>query len=727
MGEYVVLGYACIRLRNQWTRGGVARGGTVGGMSSEEARRRAASAPGPATVEDLAARLTGLPDREIAALLLARPDLLSPPSPSFTALAARAAGRTSTDLALAQLDAAAIAVAEGLIGLTGQADPVSADDLAALLADRLSLPLGTVADRLSQLSRLALTISNRPAPGLAEALAPDVSAWPPPVESLTGPNPDSLTVIAPATIAAESAQRAEEAVRLVTALLREWLREPGPLLRTGGVGVRPLARTAEALGLAPAQAATIIEIAAAANLLGLDDDGAAWLPAAPALDWLSHDDAPPLPERWAGLATAWASSARTPWLVGSRGEDGALRAVLGDAAEAPWARSLRRRVLALLAALPDGASATPGFVRAALTAARPRRPIPEGAITAILAEAELLGVTGAGALSGAGRALAEYERAGAEADTAPLAALEDALAADLPEPVPMLLVQSDLTAIVPGRPVAPLAALLERSAVVESRGGALTLRFTPDSVRGALDAGLSAEEILDALGAYSPAPLPGALETLVEDAARRHGAIRVRPVASILRVPDPATAAGLLAESRLAGLGLDEVAPGILTATASAGRVLRELRATGLAPAPEDEHGRLVIDGIAGAGARGRDGAPEPTRPGQSVPSRRRVPTSRELAVMVGRMRAGQEALTAAGPAVAVNDPVHALAVLRQGQASRSLLRLRLAGPDGEVQERRVRVRAVEPGRVRLADVVRETELTVAVHRIVSVEPLSRG
>ena len=41
---------------------------------------------------------------------------------------------------------------------------------------------------------------------------------------------------------------------------------------------------------------------------------------------------------------------------------------------------------------------------------------------------------------------------------------------------------------------------------------------------------------------------------------------------------------------------------------------------------------------------------------------------------------------------------------------------------DGAVQERQVRVMAVEPGRVRLRDVVRETELTVAVHRIVSVE-----
>ena len=69
----------------------------------------------------------------------------------------------------------------------------------------------------------------------------------------------------------------------------------------------------------------------------------------------------------------------------------------------------------------------------------------------------------------------------------------------------------------------------------------------------------------------------------------------------------------------------------------------------------------------------------------------------------------------------AATDPVHSLALLRQAQTSRTHLQLRLAGSDGAVQERRVRVLAVEPGRVRIADVVRQTELTVAVHRIVSV------
>lgn len=395
-------------------------------------------------------------------------------------------------------------------------------------------------------------------------------------------------------------------------------------------------------------------------------------------------------------------------------------------------------------------------MRAALTWQSPRRTIPGGAISAVLAEAETLGVTGGGALTEAGRILARRaaasldeqdtgvsgrpggpggptdpgdadraEEAGGEAHAEPLSddealtALEAALAADLPAAVEMILVQSDLTAIVPGRPAPELATLLERTSVVESRGGALTVRFTPESVRGALDVGYRAEEITQELGRYSPAPLPDSLSVLIQDAARHHGAVRVRAVSALLRIGDEATAAGLLAEPRLRDLGLDQVAPGILVATASAGQVLRELRATGLAPVTEDANGHLVVGPATAQQARR---APEPTRPGSEHSARRRRPGRRELTTLVGRLRVGQEALQAAGETAVATDPVHALAVLRQAQSSRSRLRLSLAGPDGAVQERQVRVMAVEPGRVRLRDVVRETELTVAVHRIVSVE-----
>ena len=851
-----------------------------------------------ASTQDLAVHLTALPDREVAALLVARPDLAAPPSSSFLALATRAGAPGSIEHTLAGLDAPTLAVAEAVVALSrpdesrraggagpskvtegieaagdglaevaenGQdggvggepaggepaddetvghpaGNPANPDhtDLAGLVAAHLPLPAEQVTNALEHLGRLALVIEGRPVAALEAAFGPhpfglgpwaaeplsteqlpptleelsedtaggkpvvpaasvemlQALTWGPPAgtlraggtapgaapliergwlerssdahgrtrfilprqvalalrgghltrEPLTAPEASDLETVGADVVASEASFHAEETVRLVAALLEEWGREGGTIRRTGGVSARALARTADALGLEADAAARIIEIAAGAGLLGLDDDGTTWVPSSQAAGWLTDS----LPQRWAPLALAWSGSARTPWLTGTRDDDGTLRAVLSPDLEAGWAARLRARVLALLGDLPPGASATPAFVRAALTWQSPRRTIPGGAISAVLAEAETLGITGGGALTEAGRILARRaaasldeqdpglsggptdpgdagraEEAGGEAYAEPLSddealtALEAALAADLPAAVEMILVQSDLTAIVPGRPAPELAALLERTSVVESRGGALTVRFTPESVRGALDVGYRAEEITQEIGRYSPTPLPDSLSVLIQDAARHHGAVRVRAVSALLRIGDEATAAGLLAEPRLRDLGLDQVAPGILVATASAGQVLRELRATGLAPVTEDASGHLVVGPATAQQARR---APEPTRPGSEHSVRRRRPGRRELTTLVGRLRVGQEALQAAGETAVATDPVHALAVLRQAQSSRSRLRLSLAGPDGAVQERQVRVMAVEPGRVRLRDVVRETELTVAVHRIVSVE-----
>ena len=852
-----------------------------------------------ASTQDLAVHLTALPDREVAALLVARPDLAAPPSSSFLALATRAGAPGSIEHALAGLDAPTLAVAEAVVALSrpeesgraggagptevaevvgnrrgggaggasgepaggaplgepadhpatpadpaDKADRASLDcaDLVGLVAAHLPLPAEQVTEALEHLGRLALVIEGRPLAALETAFGPHLFGlgpwaaeplsaeqlpptleelsedaaggggkpvipaasvemlqaltWGPPAgtlraggtapgaapliergwlerssdahgrtrfilprqvalalrgrrltrEPLTTPEAGDLETVGADVVASEASFHAEEVVRIVAALLEEWGREGGTIRRTGGVSARALARTADALGLEADAAARIIEMAASAGLLGLDEDGTTWVPSSLAAGWLTDS----LPQRWAPLALAWSGSARTPWLTGTRDDDGTLRAVLSPDLEAGWAARLRARVLALLGDLPPGTSATPAFVRAALTWQSPRRLIPGGAISAVLAEAETLGIIGGGALTEAGRILARRaaaslderdpglsggpidpgdagraEEAGGEAHAEPLSddqaltALEAALAADLPAAVEMILVQSDLTAIVPGRPAPELASLLERTSVVESRGGALTVRFTPEAVRGALDVGYRAEEITQEIGRYSPTPLPDSLSVLIQDAARHHGAVRVRAVSALLRVGDEATAAGLLAEPRLKDLGLDQVAPGILVATASAGQVLRELRATGLAPVTEDASGHLVVGPATAQQARR---APEPTRPGSEHSVRRRRPGRRELTTLVGRLRVGQEALQAAGETAVATDPVHALAVLRQAQSSRSRLRLSLAGPDGAVQERQVRVMAVEPGRVRLRDVVRETELTVAVHRIVSVE-----
>ena len=697
-----------------------------------------------AGVEELAVHLTALSDVALASLLAARPDLIAPPSPSLTSLAARAGARPSVERALTDLDAPALDVARAVL-VTGSQDP-------AALAAALGADEEAVAVRLEQLTRLCLltaagpvgglvealrpgpgavsatgtSASSAPAPGAAASRASPAAAPAPGAEALPalsrGPDPAELDVQDAAAVADQCARAAEELVRLTSALLAEWGRESAPILRSGGVGARALARTAQALDLEPATAATLIELTASAGLLGLDAEGEAWVPARPAADWTRAE----LPERWARLAAAWTGSARTPWLVGTRSDDGSLRPVLGDDVEAPWARRLRRRILTLLEGLPEGAAATPTWVRAALTHARPRRPVPAGAVTAVLAEAELLGATGGGSLTRPGRVLArslpsapDEPPAQAQDDAALLEALEAALARDLPTPVETLLVQSDLTAVVPGRPAPVLAELLERAGAVESRGGALTVRFTAESVRGALDAGLSADELVEALERFTPGPLPSALTVLIDDVARRHGAVRVRGVSSLLRAPDPAVAAGLIANARLRDLELAEAAPGVLVSTAPPGRVLRELREAGLAPVLEDANGRLLLAPGAADGAR-RDAPPESHRPGAGGPVRRRRPTAGDLAAHVGRMRAGEKERAGAP---AATDPVHVLALLRQARAARARLRLRLAVGDGSVQERTVRVLAVESGRARLADLDRQTELTAALHRIVSVEP----
>ena len=712
--------------RARETTGGPPRTGRPGAVPPDATGAGPASAPRTAGVEELAVHLTALSDAELASLLAARPDLISPPSPSLTSLAARAGARPSVERALADLDAPALDAARAVL-VTGSRDPAAL--AAALGGDEGGVDEEAVAAGLEQLTRLCLLTAAGPVTGLVEALRPAPAA-----ASATGaagaalpapsraPDPAELDVQDAAVVADQCARAAEELVRLTSALLAEWGREGAPILRSGGVGARALARTAQALDLAPAATATLIELTASAGLLGLDAEGEAWVPARPAADWARAE----LPERWARLAAAWAGSARTPWLVGTRSDDGSLRPVLGDDVEAPWARRLRRRILMLLETLPEGASATPTWVRAALTHARPRRPVPAGAVTAVLAEAELLGATGGGSLTRPGRVLArsltrasDEPSARTQADAALLEALEAALARDLPTPVETLLVQSDLTAVVPGRPAPVLAELLERAGAVESRGGALTVRFTAESVRGALDAGLSADELVEALERFTPGPLPSALTVLIDDVARRHGAVRVRGVSSLLRVPDPAVAAGLIADARLRDLELAEAAPGVLASTAPPGRVLRKLREAGLAPVLEDAGGRLLLAPGAADGVR-RGAPPESHRPGTGGPVRRRRPTVGDLAAHVGRMRAGEKERAGAP---AATDPVHVLALLRQARAARTRLRLRLAAGDGGVQERTVRVLAVESGRARLADLDRETELTAALHRIVSVEP----
>ncbi|MFC0713828.1 helicase-associated domain-containing protein [Cellulomonas biazotea] len=401
---------------------------------------------------------------------------------------------------------------------------------------------------------------------------------------------------AAALVAAESAAAGEHVVRLVARVAHLWERQPAPVLRSGGLGVRELRRVAATLEVDEAEAAFVVELAGAAGLVADDgEESPSFVPTLELDDWTALD----VPQRWSALARTWLATPRTPWLVGGRDERGAVRAALDPELHRAWAPRLRSAVLQVLADVPEGVAPTAHQVLDTLRWRTPRSVPPASAVTAVLAEAGRLGVVGAGALSPAGRALLAAT-AGAPAgdgdrrDAAPDDPVGAALAAALPAAVGEILLQGDLTGIVPGRPSPELEALLDATAHVESRGGALTVRFTPDSVRAALDGGATADQVLADLAAHARGVVPQPLVYLVRDAARRHGRLRAGTASSYVRADDPALLAGLVDDPRLADLGLVALAPTVLAAQASTRELVDALRTHGLAPVTEGPDGEVL-------------------------------------------------------------------------------------------------------------------------------------
>src|SRR5699024_11490842 len=132
--------------------------------------------------------------------------------------------------------------------------------------------------------------------------------------------------------------------------------------------------------------------------------------------------------------------------------------------------------------------------------------------------------------------------------------------------------------------------LVASTAVIESHGHGLTVRFTPDSVGSAIERGLEAEELLSRLRAHSPTPLPQALEYLIADAARRHGSVRVGAAGAYVRADAPELAA-LVADPRL---GLRSLAPTVAASVREPDTLLRVLRETGSPAVAESRSGEVL-------------------------------------------------------------------------------------------------------------------------------------
>lgn len=838
----------------------------------------------PAAPRSLAEALRNRDDASLAALLRARPDLITPVPTDLTQLATRAGTRASVVRALERLDRFALQTAEAL---AVAADPAGYDELLGLMSgdggdpavtaalpralgtlreqalvwgddDRLRLvrtarellapspqhpsPTGlgptvqeatagmspgriqeivtavglpSTHDSVSAVASLTALYGDRArmAALLAEAPAEsrevlDRLVWGPPYGQVTAdpaprlrwlldrglllptapgtvvlprevalhlrggrahraaePLPPALEVTAthrPQVVDATAAGQAYTALATVEELLKDW-DEGGPaVLRAGGLSVRDLKRTAVALDVSEPVAAFWVELAYAAGLLASDGEADERYAATPAYDeWLEL----PAAERWAQLAQAWLTATRTAGVVGGRDAKERTLSALGPGLDRSAAPEIRHRVLSLLAGLPEGASPAAESVLARLRWERPLRGPQQSddlrgrLATWALSEAEMLGVTGRGALSAHGRALlgapapapspapkdAEPAQEGpgdklpvhhVPLTVEPLSPAEQAtasaaagrlLAPLMPEPLDHVLLQADLTAVAPGPLKRPLADMLDVLADVESKGGATVYRFTPGSVRRALDAGRTATDLHAFLSAHSRTPVPQPLTYLIDDVARKHGHLRVGAASAYVRCDDDTMLNEIMADKRAASLRLRRLAPTVLATQADPATLLDGLRAMGFAPAAESAEGDVLIT-RADAHRTPPRTAPEP------VPDGPPTPDATLLAAAIRAIRAGDLASTAPRKPTASAAPggdlprttsAETLATMQAAVLTGEALWIGYVNAEGAASQRVIAPIRVEGGFVTAYDHTADEVRTYPLHRVTGVAELA--
>ncbi|WP_156725326.1 helicase-associated domain-containing protein [Streptomyces apocyni] len=471
---------------------------------------------------------------------------------------------------------------------------------------------------------------------------------------------------------------------------------------------------------------------------------------------------------------------------GSTGGGGGLAtgrtlSALGPHLDRSAAPEVRRRVLALLAGLPSGAAPTPDSVlarlawerplrggtgvtprtppaesptgpRAAATTTRPEPPYPDAHSTEdlrtriarwTLTEAELLGLTGRGALSAHARALLGDPPPAADRPFSPAEARAAAahaatvLAPLLPEPLDHVLLQADLTAVAPGPLRRPLAETLSVLADVESKGGATVYRFTPASVRRALDAGKAAADLHAFLAEHSRTPVPQPLSYLIDDVARRHGHLRIGAASAYVRCDDDAMLNEIMADKRAENLHLRRLAPTVLAAQADPGTLLDGLRAMGFAPAAESAEGDVLIHRAHAHRTPPRT-APAPVPEGPPVPDDTllgaavRAIRAGDLAAMAPRKPAApataaatSPATTTAGGALPRTTSAETLATMQAAVLTGEALWIGYVNAEGTASQRVIAPVRVEGGFVTAYDHTADEVRTYPLHRITGVAELA--
>ena len=390
-----------------------------------------------------------------------------------------------------------------------------------------------------------------------------------------------------------------EAVRLMDRLIEVLGAEPGELIRSGGLAVRELRRLCAALDCEQDALIRLAGTGVSAGLLACarpDRDDAAdpaepagpvFAPTPLAEEWAEEG----LAARWARLVTGWRGATLAPWAV-----TGSVH-LFEEASHAPGLPAARRLVLAPYAEVAGNTALSPRTAWAAAVFDAPLAAlrVPDAARDEVLAGARFFGLlartTGTERADEADRAagLGRVALTGADAGE-----LTEAAAGLVPDTVEAVIVQADMTVLAPGPLPAKLANRLTRFADLESPGLAAVYRLSADSIRRALDAGDSAQDIAAFFTDHALGEVPQGVRVLVEDVARSHGHLRGGPAGCYLRCDDPDQLAAAAGTDAARSVGLRLIAPTVAVSPRPLIEVIGALQAAGVHAVAEDAAGRSV-------------------------------------------------------------------------------------------------------------------------------------
>ncbi|RKT86207.1 Helicase conserved C-terminal domain-containing protein [Saccharopolyspora antimicrobica] len=387
------------------------------------------------------------------------------------------------------------------------------------------------------------------------------------------------TAVDPTEVDKAAALAATGFVDGVAGLLEHCTAHPIAMLQNGGVGVRVLKQLAKSLKTDQHEIRLWLETAAAGELLSLNDAGHL-IPSNLADDWQAGTPA----QRYVWLARTWWEQPAAAMF--SKVVDKPEPAMLPR--DSAFDQALRTDLVAEMADWEPGAALDePDLIGEKLAWERPAlyccAPDLADPLQVSWTEAEAVGVIACGALSTLGRCVSDDE------------ALLAAAAQLLPDAQETALLQADLSAVVAGTPSARLAATLNLMAEPEGRDTASTWRFSPESVRRAMDRGHSADDLLGRLAEIARADLPQPLEYLIKDVARRFGQLQVRTVQCCVLGEEPLLRE-VSANRTLRALSLQVLAPTVLASSRPKEETLAALRKAGYAPVSQDSSGTVVIE-----------------------------------------------------------------------------------------------------------------------------------